>query len=76
MKWRTSRERRRTQKKTLQESGEDQRRSKQKGIVKRLILLNCSLILAPEKDPRGWKGPNQRIQRDQGKKNIEKDLKK
>ena len=38
---------------TLQESGGDQRRSKQKGIVKRLILLNCSLILAPEKDPRG-----------------------
>ena len=38
---------------TLQESGRDQRRSKQKGIVKKLILLNCSLILAPEKDPRG-----------------------
>ena len=44
---------------------------KTKGIVKKLILLNCSLILAPEKNPRGWKEPNQRIQKDN-----EKDLKK
>ena len=39
---------------TLQESGGDQKKiEEKKGIVKRLILLNCSLILAPEKDPRG-----------------------
>ena len=26
-----------------------------KGIVKKLIILNCSLFLAPEKNPKGWK---------------------
>ena len=69
MKWRFNKERRQIRN-TLRK-WKRSKKIKTKGIVKKLILLNCSLILAPEKNPRGWEEPNQQIQKDN-----EKDLKK